>query len=299
LNTQIKATRPLVLKAPAKVNLLLKVLGRRDDGYHELLSIMVPISLCDTIQVFPFRRTISLECHGARIPADSSNLVWQAVEAFFSEAGIQSGTHIKLKKNIPVAAGLGGGSSDAASVLIALNAIYNKPLGGDRLHGVARKLGADVPFFLYRVPSVARGIGDILEPIKNWPQFWYVIAVPSLEISTAWVYDRFKLELTQAPSNYIVKSDNMAGHQVAQLLENDLERVVIPRWPQVAELKELLVDLGALGAVMSGSGPSVVGIFEQRQKAARAAEVVAETRTDKVFLATLWRNKEGAIGLGG
>ena len=296
MNKKIRGAGTLALKAPAKVNLLLKVTGRRADRYHELLSIMVPIDLYDTIHIFPFRKSISLECRGAGVPADSRNLVWKACEAFFSEAGIQSGAHIVLVKNIPVAAGLGGGSSDAAAVLTALNTIYDKPLTEERLHVVAKELGADIPFFLYRVPSIARGIGDILEPVRNWPQFWYVIATPPLEISTAWVYGQFKLELTQAPDNYIVKLNNIASHEIAQLLENDLEKVVLPRYPEVAELKNLLVDLGALGAVMSGSGPSVVGVFTEQEKAARATEVIAGRKRVKVSLATLWQEEEEMRG---
>jgi len=280
----------LSIRAPAKINLILKVTGRREDGYHNLFSIMVPVDLADTIRVARQGRGINLECKGGRVPADRRNLAWKACEAFFTHIGLEPRVHVLIDKKIPVAAGLGGGSSDAAAVLRALNMLYGQPLGKSELHRVARRLGADVPFFLLCKPCIATGIGDVLEPIENWPRFWYVITTPRFEISTAWVYGRFKLELTQGVDNYIVKLRKAPYRKIAGLLGNDLEKVVFPRYPQVSELKGQLLSLGAEGAVMSGSGPSVVGLFLSRQKAVTAAEAIIGRKVAQVFVTTLWQN---------
>jgi len=291
VNQKVDEDKDEIIRAPAKINLVLKVTGRRPDGYHEIFSIMVPVDLCDTIHIMGSRKGISLQCRGKSVPADRRNLAWKACEAFFSEAGIEPAVHIVLEKVIPVAAGLGGGSSDAAAVLRALNRRHGNPLGQERLHEIARALGADVPFFLYGVPSVAKGIGDILEPMENWPQFWYVIITPPFGISTAWVYAQVKLELTQPTDNYIVNVHGIGPKAIIRLLENDLERVVLSRYPQLVGLKQLMLALGADGAVMSGSGPSRVGVFTEKNKASYAAELIASKKAGQVFLATLWRNE--------
>jgi len=177
------------VKAPAKLNLRLKVTGRRPDGYHELVSLMVPVDLFDLLELRVIReRRIELSSEGFQVPTDENNLAYQAAFSFFAEAGIRQGVAIKLTKNIPVAAGLGGGSSDAAATLMALNKIWSQPLTLSQLHTIAVQLGADVPFFLYCAPSLATGIGDVLEPLKKWPKFWYVIVSPPIQVSTSWVY---------------------------------------------------------------------------------------------------------------
>ena len=291
MNQRVERDKDVVIKAPAKINLVLKVRGRRSDGYHEIYSIMVPVDLCDTIHILSSHKGISLECRGKDVPLDRRNLVWRACEAFFSEAGIEPAVHIALEKVIPVAAGLGGGSSDAAAVLCALNARYGKPLGQERLHQIARGLGADVPFFLYETPCIAKGIGDILDPIENWPQFWYVILTPPFGISTAWAYGQVKLELTQPCDNYIINLKNIGPKDITQLLGNDLEEVVFKRYPKLAELKKMMLALGAIGAVMSGSGPSIVGVFTEESVASRCADLVSSKRMGEVVVAKLWKNE--------
>ncbi len=283
----------LSIEAPAKINVILKVTGRRHDGYHNLFSIMVPVDLCDTIYISRGSRGIHLGCKGREIPTDKENLVWRACEEFFSQTGGHPEVNIAIEKKIPVAAGLGGGSSDAAGTLVGLNKMYGNPLDQAKLHRIARGLGADVPFFLSPYPSVATGIGDILEPIENWPKFWYVIVTPGFGISTAWVYRNIKLELTQAVDNYIVKLKKAQYRNIIRFLENDLENVVIPRYPQVAELKKLLLSLGAQGALMSGSGPSVFGLFTTEKVATRAVNAIIGRKAGEVFLTTLWQKRKG------
>jgi 4-diphosphocytidyl-2-C-methyl-D-erythritol kinase len=277
-------TKQLRIKAPAKINIRLKVVGKRPDGYHELVSIMTPVEIFDVLNltVTP-GGLLKIDCEGRDIPADESNLAYRAARDFMSITGIDDGVSISLTKNIPVAAGLGGGSSDAAAVLLGLNEMYSYPLPDETLHGLALKLGADVPFFLKAVPSLATGIGEMLEPISNWPETWYVIITPPILVSTAWVYGNLKLELTSGEYDYIVKTLKNDTFTVSMLLENDLEKVTTVSFPIINTLKKLLVDAGAEGAIMSGSGPSVFGVFASREKAETARDILAGLKLGDVF----------------
>jgi 4-diphosphocytidyl-2-C-methyl-D-erythritol kinase len=279
-------TKSIIIKAPAKINIRLKVTGKRPDGYHELVSIMAPVEIFDVLNLtVSASGRIEIACEGRDIPADESNLAYRAARDFMSRAGIGDGVSISLYKNIPVAAGLGGGSSDAAAVLLGLNEMYSYPLSEEILQGLALKLGADVPFFLKAVPALATGIGEILEPIPNWPEAWYVIIMPPIQVSTAWVYGNFKLELTSGEYDYIVKTLKNDTFTISRLLENDLEKVTTVSFPIINTLKKLLVDAGAEGAIMSGSGPSVFGVFATRKKAETARDIMASLNVGDVFVA--------------
>jgi len=274
------------IKAPAKINVHLKVTGRRPDGYHELVSIMVPVDIFDVIDLkVSSGAGIRISCRGREIPADESNLAYRAARDFMSLAGIREGVSISLAKNIPVAAGLGGGSSDGAAVLIALNRMYSRPLSQAELHKLALNLGADVPFFLMGGPCLATGVGEILEPIHNWPEAWYVIVTPPIQVSTAWVYRNLKLKLTTGEYDYIVKTLKNGTFTISGLLENDLETVTTASFPLINTLKKLLVDAGAEGAIMSGSGPSVFGVFASREKAESAKDILVSHNPGDIFLA--------------
>lgn len=264
------------VKAHAKVNICLKITGKRPDGYHDLFSVMVPVDLCDNLDI-SLNNTDRIKIHskGFSVPSDSTNLIFQAAESFFLKTGIKNrGMEIKLDKKIPVAAGLGGGSSDAASTLLALNELYSFPMNKADLHKTALEIGADVPFFLEAVPSIATGIGEVLEPLGNWPELWYLIVTPPLKISTAWVYKNFKMELTSGEYSYIKKILKNDDIEVSSILENDLEKVTSTRFPVINTLKKKIMDAGAEGAIMSGSGPSVFGIFLSRRKAASARDSI-------------------------
>jgi len=274
------------IKAPAKVNVRLKVTGKRPDGYHELVSIMAPVEIFDTLDLaLSPGGAIEISCKGREIPNDNTNLAYRAAGDFIAYAGIRDGVSITLTKNIPVAAGLGGGSSDAAAVLLGLNEMYSNPLSEMELHALALKLGADVPFFLKGVPSLATGVGEILEPIPGWPEVWYVIITPPILVSTAWVYRNLKLELTTGEYDYIVKTLKNDTFTVSMLLENDLERVTTVSFPIINTLKKLLVDAGAEGAIMSGSGPSVFGVFASREKAESAKDLLDALEPGDIFVA--------------
>jgi 4-diphosphocytidyl-2-C-methyl-D-erythritol kinase len=279
-------TATYTIKAPAKINVRLKVTGRRPDGYHELVSIMVPVDIFDTLDLtVPFNGDIRIGCKGREIPEDETNLAYRAARDFMSLTGIKDGVSITLTKNIPVAAGLGGGSSDGAAVLLALNDIYSRPLPEAEIHRLALKLGADVPFFLKGVPCLATGIGEILEPLPGWPEAWYVIITPPLQVSTAWVYRNLKLKLTTGEYDYIVKNLKNDTFTISMLLENDLETVTTASFPIINTLKKLLVDAGAEGAIMSGSGPSVFGVFASQEKAESAKRLLVSHNPGDIFVA--------------
>lgn len=271
--------------APAKLNIRLKVTGRRADGYHELVSIMVPVGLFDRIELELIRlRRIMLSCQGFSVPNNKENLVYRAASAFFSRAGTPQGISIKLTKNIPVAAGLGGGSSDAAFILKGLNEMLSNPLTPQELADLSVCLGADVPFFLLNRPCIARGIGEVLEPIERWPKFWYVIVMPVLEVSTAWVYGNLKLKLTKGEYKYIVDWLRKGRFEISRILENDLETVTRFHFPIIDSIKRALMDEGAEGALMSGSGPSVFGIFKSRDKALIAKKNLISKGLGEIFV---------------
>lgn len=277
------------IKTPAKLNIRLKVTGLRPDGYHDLVSVMVPIGLFDLLEVVLTRRgDIELSCRGYHVPQDENNLAYKAARSFFSKTGLAMGVFIRIIKNIPVAAGMGGGSSDAAATLLSLNQMCSMPLSMEGLHSLASELGADVPFFLYCRPSLAKGIGDILEPLAEWPEVWYVVVTPHLEISTTWVYRNLKLKLTTGEYDYIKKHLGKSPILVPPILENDLEKVTSARFPIIDTIKSLLVDAGAEGALMTGSGPSVFGVFGSLEEAEGARECIASQDVGDVFVVTNW-----------
>lgn len=274
------------IKAPAKLNIRLKVIGRRPDGYHDIVSIMVPVDLYDFIHLeFIPKKGIEIKSEGFYVPTDEDNLAFRAASLFFSKTKINDGLIIKLLKNIPVGAGLGGGSSDAASVLKSLNNFYSNPLSIEELHNMAVSLGADVPFFLECRPSIARGIGDILETIDNWPDFCYLLVTPPIHVSTSWAYKNLRLGLTTDEYNYINSILKYDPIPISRILENDLEEVTSASFPIIETIKRRLLDAGAEGAVMSGSGPSVFGVFLSSDRAKSAGEDLISMNMGNTVLA--------------
>jgi 4-diphosphocytidyl-2-C-methyl-D-erythritol kinase len=269
--------RSISIKAPAKINARLEITGKRPDGYHDLFSIMIPVELFDHIDIrLNNSGQISIKSSGFLVPDNPTNLVYRAAKIFYDRAEIENkGVEIGLNKNIPVAAGLGGGSSDAASTLLALNELNSFPLTENDLLQLALSLGADVPFFIKAVPSIATGVGEILEPIPKWPGFWYLIITPQIEVSTAWVYQNYKMKLTSNEYDYISKSLKNGDISITDILKNDLEKVTCTSFPLISALKKRIMDAGAEGAIMSGSGPSVFGVFLSREKAVSAMDQFA------------------------
>jgi 4-diphosphocytidyl-2-C-methyl-D-erythritol kinase len=283
--------RILKTKAPAKLNLRLKVTGRRPDGYHELVSLMVPVDICDVLEFRVISEKVELVWEGLPVPADKNNLVVRAADAFFAMSGLKGGVFARVTKNIPVAAGMGGGSSDAAATLLSLNHLWSRPLTLETLKELALQLGADVPFFLVPRPSIARGVGEVLEPVERWPDFWYLIVTPRFQVSTAWVYANLRLRLT---SDEYVRIKDQLGKEclvISQFLENDLESVTSAKFPILERIKKTLLEAGAEGALMTGSGPSVFGVFGSRKQAERAREKILPHNFGGVLLATNWKEE--------
>jgi 4-diphosphocytidyl-2-C-methyl-D-erythritol kinase len=283
--------RNLTAKAPAKLNLRLKVTGRRPDGYHELVSLMVPIDICDVLEFQVSSEGVELLWEGLPVPVDEHNLVRRAAEAFFERSGVAGGLTVKVSKNIPVAAGMGGGSSDAAATLLSLNRLWSGPLSPETLRELALQLGADVPFFLESRPSIARGIGEVLEPAERWPELWYLIVTPPFQVSTAWVYGNLRLGLTSNEYDRIKKELGKERLVISQFLENDLESVTSAKFPILGRIKETLLDAGAEGALMTGSGPSVFGVFSSRDQAEQARARIVTHDFGMVMLATDWKGQ--------
>jgi 4-diphosphocytidyl-2-C-methyl-D-erythritol kinase len=282
--------RSYTIEAPAKLNIRLKITGLRPDGYHELVSIMTPVSLLDVIEVREKGgEGVEVTASGYPVPLDDGNLAVRAAKSFSTTTGLHPGLSIKITKNIPVAAGMGGGSSDAAATLLILNEICSKPLSKDDLHGLAIRLGADVPFFLACTPCLVTGIGEILEPIERWPEFFYVIVTPPIRVSTAWVYGNYRMKLTTGEYPFIKKALESASLVISQVLENDLETVTSTVFPIIDRIKRLLVANGADGALMSGSGPSVFGAFGSMELAESAKKHLLEQKLGDVFVVKTWK----------
>jgi 4-diphosphocytidyl-2-C-methyl-D-erythritol kinase len=262
----------LTLSAPAKINLRLEVLGRRPDGYHELCMVNAPVDLYDTVRLQLARSGIRVSCSDPGVPTDRTNLAARAAELLLQRRPEpRPGVRIRIWKRIPVAAGLGGGSSDAAATLVGLNRLLRMRLSAPELARLALRIGADVPFFLEGRPALVQGIGEKLKRIPRLPDWTYLLVFPPFGVSTAWAFAHWRAPLTKPVRPHIMMlSKNPDRRELSHWLRNDLETPVVRRYPLVKELKRMLVSLGALGAVMSGSGSTVVGVFQNRHQAGRA-----------------------------
>lgn len=260
----------MITKAsPAKVNLYLRVLRKREDGYHDILSLMQRVSLCDEMTFSPGAKRIVIHCPGSPLPEDERNIVYRAAAAFYSRIAARPDVEITIRKKIPIAAGLGGGSSNAATTLTALNEISGSPLSLEELIGIGAKLGADVPFFIFGNTAWVSGIGDRLIEAAPLPPLWFVLINPGFEVSTKLVYEGLNLGLTNGRINYSIPRF-YTGEDVIQSLTNDLEKVTLKLHPVLEQMKSLLLASGAGGALMSGSGPTVFGVFTDEESALRA-----------------------------
>jgi 4-diphosphocytidyl-2-C-methyl-D-erythritol kinase len=267
--------KTLHLKAPAKVNYRLDVIRRRPDGYHDLRMVMQRIDLCDDVVLkLSDLPGIRVTCGREGVPDGPGNIAWRAADALLSMTGKQTGLDITIKKNIPVAAGLGGGSSDAATVLMGVNELLGLRLPDERLMGIGVNLGADVPFFIFKSSALAEGIGERLTAITEIPVLWLVLVNPNIHVSTAWVYQN--LQLTTDKVAHIIPLLYKSLDDVCDILANDLEIVTVKRFPVICEIKRRLVAAGARGALMSGSGPTVFGVFDSEGNARQAERELAK-----------------------
>lgn len=261
------------IKTPAKINTCLYILNKRPDGFHELYTHMVPINLFDTIHFESnSNQGIQLEINGKPCGNPANNLIVQAAQKFEMQANVSVNMNFTLLKKIPVGAGLGGGSGNAAGVIQALNQFYNKPLQETELYQIASELGSDIPFFLKPCPSEAKGRGEKLSPFSHFPSFQAVVVAPPFSISTPEAYRNCQPSI---PS--VLPRNVTTFHDLAKSVFNQFETTLIPTFPQLSKIKQTLLDQGAVAASVSGSGSSVFGLFSDNDTMNQAhSELEAE-----------------------
>jgi 4-diphosphocytidyl-2-C-methyl-D-erythritol kinase len=269
--------------APAKINIALHVCRRRADGYHDLAMIMQKVSLFDQLHLHVAEgHGVEVCCPAVPLRQGQENIAAGAAKALLARLGRDCGVRITIDKAIPIAAGLGGGSSNAATVLHGLNKMLELGLSASELRIEGARLGSDVPFFLFDGAAWATGRGDRLESFGRLPPVWYVLVNPGFAVSTAWVYQN--LRLTSPRAEIKLPKFPKRVEELAALLHNDLEAVTIAAHPVLGEFKERLLDLGAAGALMSGSGPTVFGVFGDESSARCAAEQLGMDGSLRVFV---------------
>lgn len=258
-------------KAPAKINLAIDVLRKRPDGFHEVRMIMQSVALYDVISLRPvLDGRITVTSNSSAIPTDSNNIVYKTADYLKQKYNVKAGAEIYIEKNIPVSAGLAGGSADAAAALNLLDKAWKLKLTKSEMLDIAKKLGSDVPFCMTGGTALAEGLGEKLTPLKPMPECFILLAKPDMDISTKEVYEGIdKEKITKRPDidamiKAIEKQDLAA---ISKELCNVLEYVTVKKCPVISEIKEKLIEYGALGSVMSGSGPTVLGIFQDQASA--------------------------------
>jgi 4-diphosphocytidyl-2-C-methyl-D-erythritol kinase len=260
--------KSLHLESPAKINLRLEIFKKRKDGYHELRTILQKIDLHDTIHfTLKGEKGIAISADQPDLPIGESNLVYPAAQSMLKKADYPGGVHIRIEKRIPLGAGLGGGSSNAATTLKALNQLLKMDFPKKELMKMGLRIGVDVPFFFLERAAIGSGIGERLKEIEL-PALWYILIYPNFQVSTHWAYQNFVLTKRRFHSNLqgFLRTSNGISH----ILWNDLEEAVSRKYPEIAIMKKILLDAGALGALMTGSGPTVFGVFPEEKGALEA-----------------------------
>ena len=276
-------------KAPAKINLFLKVNYKRPDGYHDITTVFERINLFDDIILKDNvqNQNVIIACDCLEVPLDHKNIAFQAALLFKEKFNIKRGINIHITKRIPVAAGLGGGSSDAAATLLGLNKLWNLGLSIQDLLPLAEQLGSDVPFFLYDVPlALGRQRGNKIEPLCFDKTLWHVLVASEVQLYSSRIYQGINLELTRKSADAKIFISHLKSHnldKIGQLLANDLEEVIFNFQPQLKSLKKRLKDLGSSGVMVSGSGPTVFGLIPTQKDAYNLMQNLAK-RFKRVFL---------------
>lgn len=289
----------LVKNAYAKINLGLDVLRKREDGYHEVKMIMQMINIWDTL-IFESREDeeIHIFTDSQKLPCDENNLIYKAAMVLFEETGIRTGADITLQKRIPVAAGMAGGSTDAAAAFEALNEMAGCPLTKEKLLEISVKAGADVPYCILKGTALSEGIGEVLTPLRKPPKAQLLIAKPDIDVSTAFVYKNLRLDSIEKHPDIdgmvqALEAGNLRG--ITDRMENVLETVSIPAYPVIGEIKKLCLKQGAMNALMSGSGPTVFAVFDERAKAEEAMERIRIEKLAKEVFVTEFKGTEGCV----
>lgn len=285
------------LKALAKINLGLDIVRRREDGYHEVRMIMQTIQLYDRLDI---KRTqepgIQIQTNLSFLPVNENNLIYKAAKLLMDEFSITDGVSVKLDKRIPVAAGMAGGSTDAAAMLIGVNRLFSLGLTKRQLMERGVQIGADVPYCIMRGTALAEGIGEALSPLPPMVKCPVLIAKPSISVSTKFVYQNLKLDDTTIHPDIDrliddIKAKNL--HDIAAHMGNVLETVTIPNYPVIDEIKKHMLSNGAVGAMMSGSGPTVFGLFDDEDTAKKAYKAMRSSHLARqVYLTSVYNNRK-------
>lgn len=285
------------LKALAKINLGLDVVRRREDGYHEVRMIMQTIQLYDRLDI---KRTqepgIQIQTNLSFLPVNENNLIYKAAKLLMDEFSITDGVSVKLDKRIPVAAGMAGGSTDAAAMLIGVNRLFSLGLTKKQLMERGVQIGADVPYCIMRGTALAEGIGEALSPLPPMVKCSVLVAKPSISVSTKFVYQNLKLDDTTIHPDIDrliddIKAKNL--HDIAAHMGNVLETVTIPNYPVIDEIKKHMLSNGAVGAMMSGSGPTVFGLFDDEDTAKKAYKAMRSSHLARqVYLTSVYNNRK-------
>ena len=284
------------LKALAKINLGLDVVRKREDGYHEVRMIMQTIHLYDKLDIKKTKDSgITIQSNLSYVPTNENNLVYKAGKLLMDEFSITEGVSVNLNKRIPVAAGMAGGSTDAAAMLYGMNQLFDLGLSRKDLMERGVKIGADVPYCLMRGTALAEGIGEKLTQLPPMVKCPVLIAKPQISVSTKFVYENLKLnEETVHPdiSQLVTDIKNKDLHAIAGHMGNVLESVTIPAYPIIADIKKKMLDSGAVNSMMSGSGPTVFGLFDDEETAKRAyRDMCASGLAKQVYLTTIYNNR--------
>lgn len=285
------------LKALAKINLGLDVVRRREDGYHEVRMIMQTIQLYDRLDI---KRTqepgIQIQTNLSFLPVNENNLIYKAAKLLMDEFSITDGVSVKLDKRIPVAAGMAGGSTDAAAMLIGVNRLFSLGLTKKQLMERGVQIGADVPYCIMRGTALAEGIGEALSPLPPMIKCPVLIAKPSISVSTIFVYQNLKLDDTTIHPDIDRLIDDIKAkslHDIAAHMGNVLETVTIPNYPVIDEIKKHMLSNGAVGAMMSGSGPTVFGLFDDEDTAKKAYKAMRSSHLARqVYLTSVYNNRK-------
>ena len=285
------------LKALAKINLGLDVVMRREDGYHEVRMIMQTIHLYDRLDIKSTKEPgIQIQTNLSFLPVNENNLIYKAAKLLMDEFSITDGVSVKLDKRIPVAAGMAGGSTDAAAMLIGVNRLFSLGLTKRQLMERGVQIGADVPYCIMRGTALAEGIGEALSPLPPMVKCPVLIAKPSISVSTKFVYQNLKLDDTTIHPDIDrliddIKAKNL--HDIAAHMGNVLETVTIPNYPVIDEIKKHMLSNGAVGAMMSGSGPTVFGLFDDEDTAKKAYKAMRSSHLARqVYLTSVYNNRK-------
>lgn len=283
----------MILYSRAKINLTLDVIKKREDNYHDIVTIMQTINLKDVVLIRKKSDGITIKSNISTLPVDDKNIAYRACKLFIDHFGVNGGASIYLKKSIPVGAGLAGGSSNAAAVLVGMNKVYDVNASNNELIKIGKKLGADVPFCIIRNTSLAEGIGDEITPMPDMPKCYILLIKPLKSLLTSHVYNSFNVsKITRRPNTEIMieelRNNNIEG--IGKNLSNVLEDIVFELVPETKDIKQKVLETGSIGALVSGSGPTVYGLYSDKKKANSAFRFFKQNYDYSVFLTMPYTN---------